>query len=124
MNRFLRLVKRKKHRRQYIAAAFVIIAFIEMGSHAYTDSHDPAALAALTVCRVEQRTSPVADCPENQKQRQEKNIMDEMTSHTVLLSGLTLPIRWSTYDTSIVKRAVVHSLFGVLSLPFQPPEQA
>ena len=124
MKRLRKLVKRKNLRRS-IAGAFIVIALIEVGSHAFIDSHDPAALEAMTVCRVYQHSSPVVDCPENQKQRQEsRNLKDEMNTHTVVLGGLTVPLRWATYETGQIARPIVYPLSGELSSPFHPPEQA
>jgi len=124
MKRLRKLVKRKNLRRS-IAGAFVIIALVEVGSHAFIDSRDPAALEAMTVCRVYQQSSPIVDCPENQKQRQEqRNLKDEMNTHTVMLSALTVPLSWATYDTDKILRPIVKPLSGELSSPFHPPKQA
>ena len=124
MKRLRKLVKRKNLRRS-IAGAFVFIALVEVGSHAFMDSQDPAALEAMTVCRANQYSSPVVDCPENQKQRQEsKNLKDEMNTHTVVLNSLTVPLRWVTYDTGKIARQIIYPLSGELSSPFHPPEQS
>src|SRR5690242_19462170 len=125
MKRLKRKLVKRKNLRRSIAGVFVFIALVEVGSHAFMDSHDPAALDAITVCRVDQNPSPALDCPENQKQRQEsKNLKDEMNTHTVVLSSLTVPLRWATYDIDKIARQIVHPLSGKLSSPFHPPEQA
>ena len=124
MKRLRKLVKRKSLRRS-VAGAFLVIALVEVGSHAFMDSRDPAALEAMTVCRASQYSSPVVDCPENQKQRQEqRNLKDEMNTHTVMLSALTVPVRWASYDIDKIARSIIRPLSGELSSPFHPPEQA
>ncbi|HEY2866991.1 MAG TPA: hypothetical protein VGJ02_07860 [Pyrinomonadaceae bacterium] len=106
-----------------IAGSFIAIAFIELGSHAFIDSHDPAVIDVSAACRVQQNPTPIADCPERQRQRQEsKNLLDEMTTHTVLLTKLSLPLRRSSYDTAIVTGPPMRPLWRELSPPFRPPE--
>lgn len=125
MTRLRKLVSRKRNLRRLVAGAFVAIAFIELGSHAFLDSRDSAAMDGLSACRVEQNSTPSADCPERQRQRQEqKNLLDEMTTHTVLLTGLSLPLRWSSYNTAIVSGPSVRPIRRELAPPFQPPEIA
>jgi len=125
MTRLRKLVSRKRNLRRIIAGAFVAIAFIEIGSHAFIDSHDAAAADVLSACKVQQNPIPFADCPERQRQRQEsKNLLDEMTTHTVLLSRLSLPLRWSYYDTAILTTEVARPLSRELMPPFHPPEVA
>ena len=125
MTRLRKLVSRKRNLRRIIAGAFVAIAFIEIGSHAFIDSHDAAAFDVLSACKVQQNPTPSADCPERQRQRQEsKSLLDEMTTHTVLLTGLTLPLRWSSYDTAILSSEIVRPIARELTPPFHPPELA
>ena len=125
MKRFRKLVLRKRNLRRLIAGAFVAIAFIEIGSHAFIDSRDAAAMDVLSACKVQQTSTPIADCPERQRQRQEsKNLLDEMTTHTVLLTGLSLPLRWSSYNTAIVTDRAPSAISRELTPPFHPPEFA
>ena len=122
MTRLRKLVSRKRNLRRIVAGAFVAIAFIELGSHAFIDSRD-AAIDTLPACQVQQRPTPIVDCPERQRQRQEsKNLLYEMTTHTVLLTGLSLPLRWSSYNTAIVRETTIRPLSRELTPPFRPPE--
>ena len=123
MTRFRKLISRKRNLRRLIAGAFVAVAFIELGSHAFVDSRDAAAIDTLLACQVIQTSTPIADCPERQRQRQQsKSLLDEMTTHTVLLTGLSLPLRWSSYNTAIVRETNVRPLSAELTPPFRPPE--
>jgi len=125
MTRLRKLVSRKRNFRRLVAGAFVAIAFIELGSHAFLDSRDVAAIETSAACRVDQTPVSSADCPERQRQRQEsKNLLDEMTTHTVLLTGLSLPLRWSSYNTAIVSARIVRPISRELTPPFRPPEFA
>src|SRR4051812_4218560 len=98
MNGSLRLLKRKRHVRQMLAAAFLFIAFVEMGSHAMIDSQDPNALTEALACSLAENTPAKADCPDQRRQRQEtKNMMDEMTTHMVILNSMVVPHSGITY---------------------------
>ncbi|HEV7698857.1 MAG TPA: hypothetical protein VGO43_01365 [Pyrinomonadaceae bacterium] len=125
MMRFLRQIKRKRNVRRLLAAGFLFVAIVELGSHAFMDSHDPNFESDLTVCRVSDNPSPLADCPDKRQQRQEtKNLLDEMTSHSGLLAELSLPLKGVLYDTAINFSYDHRPITRSLTPPFQPPKQA
>ena len=125
MDRLYRLIKRKKNVRRLLAAGFLFIAFIEIGSHAFMDSRDPDAIQAMTACSIlPQNTPNKADCPDNQRNRgPESNLMDEMTSHAMILNTMTVPVGGIMYRTGTSVSAVAAPVFRALAPPFHPPEQ-
>ena len=108
-----------------LSAGFLLIAFIEMGSHAFMDSQDFAAIDDLTVCRVTQDAFPRADCPDKRQQRQEtKNLLDEMTSHCMILTGMIVPHTGIMYRTISAELSQGEVPARTLEPPFHPPKQA
>ena len=108
-----------------LSGAFLLIAFIEMGSHAFMDSQDFAAIDDLTVCRVTQDAFPRSDCPDKRQQRQEtKNLLDEMTSHCMILTGMVVPHTGIMYRTISAEPKADYPLARALTPPFHPPKQA
>jgi hypothetical protein len=125
MRRFYRVVKRKRNVRRILAGAFVLIAFIELGSHAFADSQDIAHFETLGFCGIQHESSLSIDNPAKQKQRnQSSSLLDEMTTHMVVLSALTLPRVSVSYWADDPVETVTHSLSGILATPFHPPKQA
>lgn len=124
MKRLLRLIQRKRNIRRLIAAGFFLIAVVEIGSHAFMDSLDPAASQELTECRVQENAPIKADCPDNQKNRgPESNLKDELTSHCMILSQLSVPFNGIMYRTEMNFASNVRTLSRSLTPPFHPPKQ-
>ena len=125
MRRIFRQLTRKRNVRRMLSGAFLLIAFAELGSHVIMDGQDNSLSAELTACRLAETQSPKADCPEQRRQQQEtKNLLDEMTTHMVVLNELTMPhsgIMYRTPDTFIFDS---HTLRGEPVLLFHPPKQA
>jgi len=125
MKRLFRLAKRKKNIHRAIAAMFLFVFLVEMGSHVLIDSQDPHAVSEAVSCSLDENVPARADCPDQRRQRQEaKDLMDEMTTHVVVLNSLVIPHSGIMYrtpanystDDQIVNRSVAP--------PFHPPEQA
>ena len=104
---------------------FLFVAVVELGSHAIIDSQDPHALTEAIACSFAQPMPAKADCPEQRRQRREtKNLLDERTSHMVVLNSLTMPhsgIMYRTIANYAPRDAIVEH---DLSPPFHPPKQA
>src|SRR3954469_22729811 len=125
MKRFYRLLKRKRNVRRMLAAAFVVIAFIEIGSHAFTDTQDIAHFETLGFCGIQHDAPPSVDSPAKQKQRgPNSNLLDEMTTHAVILNHLTFPRTGVSYWTDETTDPILRSLSGSPTIPFHPPKQA
>ena len=108
-----------------LSGAFLLIAFAELGSHVIMDAQGNDLSAELTACRLSETQSPKADCPEQRRQQQEtKNLLDEMTTHMVVLNELTMPHSGIMYRTPDSYLSHSHTLSGEPSLPFHPPKQA
>ncbi|HTH51363.1 MAG TPA: hypothetical protein VL501_05495 [Pyrinomonadaceae bacterium] len=125
MKVLFRLLKRKSNVRRMLAAAFLFIAFVEMGSHAMIDSQDPNALTEAMACSLAVNMPAKADCPEQRRQRQEtKNLLDEMTTHMVVLNSLVVPHSGITYRSLDNYAIAAPPLSRTLAPPFHPPKQA
>ena len=125
MKLFPRFIRRKRNVRRILAAAFLLIAFIETGSHAYMDYHHAADASLPVGCSFSHNSPTSADCPDKRKQRsQERSMIDEMTIHAVILNGMSMPARGSFFDIAVIYRPVVRPLTGVQDSPFHPPELA
>jgi hypothetical protein len=108
-----------------LSAAFLVIAFIEIGSHAFSDDEDLAHFETLGFCGIQHEPPLTLDIPSNQKQRgPNSNLLDEMVIHSVILNDLTLPRCGISYWTSEEFESIVRPLSGNLSLPFHPPKLA
>jgi len=124
MKRLFRIIKRKRNVRRLLAAMFLVVFAVELASHVLIDSQDPNAMTEAASCSLNENIPARADCPEQRRQQQEtKNLLDEMTTHMVILNNLTVPHSGIMYRTpasfapedSIVDRS--------LAPPFHPPEQ-
>jgi hypothetical protein len=108
-----------------LACAFVLIAFVELGSHAFADSQDIAHFETLGFCGVQHESPLSIDNPAKQKQRnQNSSLLDEMTTHVVVLTALTLPRVSVSYWTAEPVESVTAVLDGSLTTPFHPPRTA
>ena len=125
MKGVFRLFKRKRHVRRMFAAAFLLIAFIEIGSHVICDSEDIAHFQTLGFCGINHGTTVTIDIPTKQKPRgPSSNLLDEMTIHAVILSDLTAPCCGISYWTSEHVETLARPLSGIYSPPFHPPKLA
>jgi len=125
MKRLFRLAKRKKNIRRAIAAMFLFVFLVEMGSHVMVDSQDPNAVTEVISCSLDENLPARADCPEQRRQRQEaKDLLDEMTTHVVVLNSLTVPHSGIMYRTPANYVTSDRIVTRSVAPPFHPPEQA
>src|SRR5437764_12729143 len=103
MKRYYRFLKRRRNVQRMLAGAFLVLAFVEIGSHAFTDSQDLAHFETLGFCGIQHENLPAVDSPIKHKQRgPESNLLDEMTTHAVILNDLTVPRRGISYWTDAI----------------------
>jgi hypothetical protein len=108
-----------------LSAAFLVIAFVEIGSHAFSDDEDLAHFETLGFCGIQHEPPLQLDIPSNQKQRgPNSNLLDEMVIHSVMLNDLTMPRCGVSYWTSEEFETIARPLSGSLSPPFHPPKLA
>ena len=125
MKRLFRLAKRKRNVRRAIAAMFLFVFLLEMGSHVMSDSQDPNAVTEAMSCSLDENLPARADCPEQRRQRQEaKDLLDEMTTHVVVLNSLTVPHSGIMYRTPANYAFQTEPVSTDIAPPFHPPEQA
>jgi hypothetical protein len=125
MKRLFRLAKRKKNVRRMLAAMFLFVFIVEMGSHVLIDSQDPNAMSEAVSCSLDDNVPAKADCPDQRRQRQEtKDLMDEMTTHVVVLNDFTVPHSGIMYRTPASYAFESEPASTDLAPPFHPPEQA
>ena len=106
-----------------LAAMFLFVAFVEMGSHALIDSQDPNAVASALACSVTENVPAKADCPEQRRQRQEtKDLLDEMTTHMVVLNSMVVPHSGRLFTTGANYALRADASSNDLTPPFHPPE--
>ena len=121
----LRPLKRKRNVRRMLAAMFLFVLFVEMGSHIVIDSQDPNAIAEALACSANGHTPPHADCPEQRRQRQEtKNLIDEMTTHMVVLNTMIVPHTGISYRALDNYSSSDRIITRALAPPFHPPQQS
>jgi len=124
MKRLFRLVKRKRNVRRLLAAMFLFVFAVELASHVLIDSQDPNALTVSEACSLNENIPARADCPEQRRQQQEtKNLLDEMTTHMVVLNTLTVPHSGIMYRTPTNFSSDDRFVTRSLAPPFHPPEQ-
>lgn len=125
MNRLFRVIKQKRNVRRLLAAGFLLIAFVEMGSHAFMDSRDRDASGALTWCAIFHYTNPGIDCPHKRDHRgPDKSVFDESSHHAVLLTREDLEFAGIAYQTELPAARDAWPLSCSLTPPFYPPKQA
>ena len=125
MKRLFRLAKRKKNIRRAIAAMFLFVFLVEMGSHVLIDSQDPNAMSEAISCSLDEDLPARADCPDQRRQRQEtKDLLDEMTTHMVVLNDFTVPHSGIMYRTGTNYAVANAPASSDLATPFHPPEQS
>ena len=125
MKRPLRLIRRKKNVRRALAAMFLVVFLLEMGSHVLIDSQDPNAVTEAVSCLLDDNIPARAECPDQRRQRQEtKDLLDEMTTHVVVLNSLTMPHSGIMYRTLTNYAIQIEPVSTDLAPPFHPPEQA
>jgi len=108
-----------------LAGAFLVLAFVEIGSHAFTDSQDLAHFETLGFCGIQHDNLPAVDSPTKHKQRgPDSNLLDEMTTHAAILTNLTIPRSGISYWTDTGAGSIVRPRSGKLATPFHPPKQA
>ncbi|HEY2846822.1 MAG TPA: hypothetical protein VGI80_03330 [Pyrinomonadaceae bacterium] len=123
MKRIYRLAKRKKNICRMLAAMFLFVFLLEMGSHVMIDSQDQNAVTQAASCSLDENVPARADCPDQRRQRQEtKDLMDEMTTHVMLLNTMVIP------HSGVMYRTGTNYAFGTVHVstdikpPFHPPE--
>jgi hypothetical protein len=123
MKRLFRIIKRKRNLRRVLAVAFILTLFIEIGSHAFSDSEDFAHFQTLGFCGINHAPPLAVDTPAKQKQRgPSSNLLDEMMIHSVMLNDLTSPSCGISYWTSDYVKSVTRPLSGITDPPFHPPK--
>ncbi|MEP6703402.1 MAG: hypothetical protein ABJB34_01225, partial [Acidobacteriota bacterium] len=115
----LRLVRRKRIAR-LVAAAFLMIAFFELGSHGIIASGNPNA---WDWCKTLHTTSPSADCPHKRHQPgPQNNPNTEIAYPLIVVNELELPVPDPFIDTPEVIYTNAHALSRPLAAPFRPPK--
>jgi hypothetical protein len=123
MKRSRLFILRKRDRRRLLAAAFLILAMIEIGSHAYSDSGDLAHFQSLGFCGINHPPQLAVDIPAKQKQRgPSSNLLDEMVIHAIILNDISSPSCSVSYWTSEYVESSTRPLAGNPSTPFHPPK--
>jgi len=123
MKRLYRLTTRKKNVRRMLAAMFLLVFFVEMGSHVMIDSQDPNAVTEAVSCSLDENIPARADCPDQRRQRQEtKDLLDEMTTHVMVLNNLVIPHSGIMYRTAANYAFETLHVSTDLTPPFHPPE--
>lgn len=114
---------RKRNHRRLLAGVFLLVAFIEIGSHAFADSEDFAHFNTLGFCGINHGAPITIDIPAKQKQRgPSTNLLDEMVIHSVILNDLTSPRCSISYWTSDYVESITRPLSGITDPPFHPPK--
>jgi len=124
MHLFSRMKDRRKVRR-LLAATFLMLAFLDLSSHALTDSRD--ASGSQTWCIKFHYTHPEIDCPHKRDhQSPDKYSFDEASHLAVLLTQDDLRAPSGISYRSEAPVSYPKSLFLSRSLepPIQPPKQA
>jgi hypothetical protein len=125
MKRLYRLATRKRNVRRMIAGMFLFVFVVELASHVLIDSQDPNAVTQAISCSLDEPVPASADCPEQRRQKQEtKNMLDEMTTHVVILTNMVVPHSGIMYRAGTNYASQTRAAWRELSPPFHPPKQA
>lgn len=125
MKSLFRFIKRKKNARRLLAASFLLVAIMDLGTHAFAGSYSGPAVAATTWCAKYHYANSGIDCPHKHDHRTpEKSAFDEISHNAVLLNPSELAITGALYrvqppvplDNTHVSRS--------LEPPVRPPKQA
>lgn len=125
MLRIVRPIKQKRNIRRILAAMFLFVLVVEMGSHVVIDAQDPSTITETLACSANENLPARADCPEQRRQRQEtKNLIDEMTTHMVVLNSIVVPHSGISYRSPDNYMSSDQIVSRSLPPPFQPPKQS
>ena len=125
MRRALRHIRNRNNARWLIAAAFLFVMFVGIGSGVVDDLRDRSGGRALTWCDVMHHHAASADCPHKRQPFNPQSAYSNDVIHSwVLVADLAMPVSGSLYtlestffhDASPIERS--------LDPPFQPPKQA
>jgi hypothetical protein len=106
-----------------LGGAFLVVAFIEIGSHAFGNPGDLSHFETRGFCGIRHNRQLAVDSSPTQKQRgPSSNLFDELTHHAVILNDLTFPSMSISYWTGESTESVVRPLSGELTPPFHPPK--
>jgi hypothetical protein len=123
MKRLRSRILKKRNRRRLMACAFLILAMIEIGSHAFANSDDPTHFQSLGFCGINHAPPLAVDVPARQKQRgPSSNLLDKMVIHAIILNDISSPRCGVSYWKSEYVESITRPLAGSPSTPFHPPK--
>ena len=124
--KFIRVTARKRSIKRAVALGFLVVMFIELGSHALPGSDVTAHnIPGWSTCYLLHQTSPSADCPHKRHPfGPESAAMDQVSHHWVLAPEISFAIRGIVYKSPGIERDVVSDITRALSPPLHPPKQA
>lgn len=118
MKRLFKIIKRKRNMRRLLAAALILIAFVDVGSRSVMTSGQDVW------CAVYHYTNRGVDCPHKRDHRSpDKSSFEETTHEAVLLNKEELRITGIVYTTEEPTARKVRIVTRPLEPLFQPPKQ-
>jgi hypothetical protein len=122
---FIGLNKRKWNVPALLAAGFLIIMFVEIGSHATLNCQRQAGSGGSSNwCEVLHQLYPSADCPhKNRPGSTQKNLLDETSHHTALVYSIEFFVKGAVYTPDSLTNENVSGLDRPNVPLFQPPKQ-
>lgn len=122
----LKQIGMKNRFRHYVAVSFLLVAFIEMGSHAIMDNHDAFMSEHTGNCQFSETLPPSVDCKDGRRSRrpQSNNLLDELMHHSVLLNSWNVLQNGPVYRAAAIESSGFRLVSRPLEPPFNPPKHA
>jgi hypothetical protein len=105
-----------------LAGAFLVIAVIEIGTHAFGGTRDLSHFETRGFCGIRHNRLAVDSAPTKKQRGPNYNLFDELTHHAVILNDLTFPSTSISYWTGESTESIVRPLSGEITPPFHPPK--
>jgi hypothetical protein len=122
MKRLLRTLKRRSSVRRLFAAGLLVIALMDIGSHAYTTGETGGA-NAWTTCYLLHHTSPSADCPHKRHPGlPEANLFNDLSNHCAVMPKLDLDFGEAVTRDVAIERELSADITRTIAPLAEPPE--
>lgn len=124
MKRLFAILKRKANARRLLAASLLVIALVDIGSHAVTTAEADAKLPPAWCVKYHYENSGV-DCPHKRDHRApDKSAFDELGHNAVLEPTEEIQVSGIVYTSELPTAPETRIVTRTLEPPTQPPKQA
>ena len=123
MTRLFDILKRKRNARRLLAAGLLVIAFVDIASHAITTADTETRDLSAWCVKYHYENSGV-DCPHKRDHRApDKSAFDDMGHSAVLQPAEEVQISGIVYRSELPAPQEIRTVTRPLEPPTQPPKQ-